>query len=108
VRLAVARQEGLDEPGIERIQHGDGTPAQRAALVLADSLMSSPGRLTDDEVAELRRHFTDSQLLELTLDVMKWNYQKVPVALGTDDEVKPGELVDLVFDEAGHWVRPTS
>jgi hypothetical protein len=30
----------------------------------------------------------------------------VTVALGTDDEVRPGELVDLVFDDQGHWVRP--
>jgi hypothetical protein len=108
VRLAVARQEGLDEAAIGRIQAGEASPAHAAALTLADSLMSSPGRLTDDEVAELHAHYTDDQLLELTLDVMKWNYQKVPVALGTDDEVRPGELTDLVFDEAGHWVRPTS
>jgi hypothetical protein len=108
VRLAVARQEGLDESRIERIQAGDASPAHAAALTLADSLMSSPGQLTDAQVAELRAHFTDAQLLELTLDVMKWNYQKVPVTLGTDDEVRAGELTDLVFDEAGHWVRPTS
>ena len=32
---------------------------------------------------------------------MKWNYQKVAVALGTDDEVTPGQLTDLVFDADG-------
>jgi hypothetical protein len=106
--LAVARQEGLDEATIQRIRAGEASSAHAAAITLAESLMSSPGRLTDDQVADLRRHFTDAELLELTLDVMKWNYQKVAVVLGTDDEVKPGELVDLVFDEAGHWVRPTS
>jgi hypothetical protein len=37
---------------------------------------------------------------------MKWNYQKVPVALGTDPEVDPGRLSELVFDRDGHWVRP--
>lgn len=30
---------------------------------------------------------------------MKWSYQKVPVALGTNDEVKPGRLTDLAFDD---------
>jgi hypothetical protein len=35
---------------------------------------------------------------------MKWNYQKVSVALGTDAEVKPGELADLVFDEEGRAI----
>ena len=75
--------------------------------MLADALMTQPSGLTDDQVAELRRHFTEAQLLELTLDVMKWNYQKVSVALGVDHEVRPGELTDLIFDADGHWVRPT-
>lgn len=69
--------------------------------------MTQPSGLTDDQVAELRRHFTDAQLLELTLDIMKWNYQKVSVATGVDHEVRPGELTDLIFDADGHWVRPT-
>ena len=38
---------------------------------------------------------------------MKWNYQKISVALGTDDEVRPGELTDLVFDAEGDWQRPS-
>lgn len=80
-------------------------PHHRAALALADALMTQPSQLTDDAVADLRRHFTDEQLVELTLDVMKWNAQKVPVALGTDDWLRPGELTDLTFDEEGNWVR---
>jgi hypothetical protein len=38
---------------------------------------------------------------------MKWNYQKIPVSLRNDFEVKEGELVPLVFDENGHWVKPS-
>ena len=67
--------------------------------------MSQPGELSSDVVTELRRHFSPGELLELTLDVMKWNYQKVPVALGTDDEARPGELSDLAFDASGNAVR---
>ncbi len=67
--------------------------------------MSQPGGIPADVVAELRRHFSPAELLELTLDVMKWNYQKVPVALGIDDEVRPGELTDLAFDANGNAVR---
>ncbi|CAB4572306.1 MAG: hypothetical protein ACK5CE_12495 [Actinomycetes bacterium] len=77
----------------------------RVALALADALMTQPGALDDELVAALRREFTDEQLVELTLDVMKWNAQKVPVALGTDVWLRPGELTDLVFDEQGNWVR---
>ena len=72
---------------------------------LADAAMSHPGDLGPALVSELRRHFTPAELLELTLDVMKWNHQKVPVALGLDDEVRPGELTDLAFDSDGNWVR---
>ena len=48
---------------------------------------------------------TVERIVEHTVDVMKWNYQKISVALGTDVEVRPGELTPLVFDDDGHWVR---
>ena len=67
--------------------------------------MTQPGQLASELVTALRTYFSREQLIELTLDVMKWNYQKVPVALGTDAEVHPGELTDLVFDDDGHWVH---
>ncbi len=82
------------------------TEAQQVAIELADQLMTHPGRVPADLAGRLRRIFTRDQIVELTLDVMKWNYQKIPVALATDHEVVPGELADLVFDGDGHWVRP--
>ena len=68
--------------------------------------MTQPSGLSAEAIGDLRAHFSDDELVELTLDVMKWNYQKVSVATGTDFEVVPGELPDLLFDEDGHWVRP--
>lgn len=67
--------------------------------------MSQPAALAAAVVDELRDHFTPAELVELTLDIMKWNYQKVPVALGVDREVRPGELTDLVFDRDGNPMR---
>lgn len=67
--------------------------------------MTTPGRIGSGLVAELREHFSDAQLIEITLDIMKWNGQKVPVALGVDVWLKPGALTDLVFDAQGNWVR---
>jgi len=87
-------------------QHTDLAESQRVALRLADALMTQPGDIDDVLAGDLRQHFSDEQILELTLDVMKWNYQKVAVALRIDAEVVPGELTDLVFDADGHWVRP--
>lgn len=69
--------------------------------------MTQPGQITSALRNELHQHFSHEELLELTLDVMKWNYQKVSVALGVDDEIRPGELSDLVWDADGNWVRPT-
>lgn len=109
MRLAVAGQRAVDETQaakVERYEQSDLPDRHKAALRLADALMTMPGDIDGALTVELRRHFTDAQILELTVDVMKWNYQKVPVALGVDVEVRPGELVDLVFDASGNWVRP--
>ncbi|MEM9035885.1 MAG: hypothetical protein AAGA99_14660 [Actinomycetota bacterium] len=69
--------------------------------------MTQPGAVSAELRERLHEHFDHDQLVELTLDVMKWNYQKVAVVLGVDVEVRPGELADLVFDDDGHWVRPS-
>mgnify|MGYP003510551071 FL=1 len=109
VRLAVARDAGLDEDTIGDVFTGSTDHLQadhRAALALADALMTQPSSLSDELVAELHRLFTAEQIIELTLDVMKWNAQKVAVALGIDDWIRPGELSDLRFDEQGNWIRP--
>jgi alkylhydroperoxidase family enzyme len=109
LRLAVAKDEGLDEvmaAKVDRYEASDLPDHHKAALRLADALMTQPGSIEGSLRDELRRHFSDDQLVELTVDVMKWNYQKVTVALGTDDEVRPGQLTDLLFDDEGNWVRP--
>ena len=106
MRLAVARDEGLDEATVADAD-GPGatlTDRQRAALALADAEMSQPSGLSPEQVRELRARFRPDELVELTLDVMKWNYQKVAVALGIDDEVRPGALTDLSFDADGHAI----
>lgn len=108
MRLAVARDAGLDEDTIGEVRAGRVATLpehQQLALALADALMTQPASLDDATAAALRRHFTDAQLVELTLDIMKWNAQKVPVALGTDVWLAAGRLTDLVFDERGEWQR---
>lgn len=76
-----------------------------AAVGLAEAMMTRPGDLDDELLGRLRAELSDVELVELTLDVMKWNAQKAPVALGVDVEVNEGELTDLVFDDDGNWVR---
>ena len=78
-------------------------PHPEAAVAFATQLMTQPNSITQELLDELREFFSDDQLIELTLDVMKWNYQKVSVALGTDREIREGELSELHFDENGKW-----
>lgn len=46
--------------------------------------MTQPGQISDQLAAELRKEFSPEELVEITLKVMKFNAQKVMVALGTD------------------------
>jgi hypothetical protein len=108
VRLAVARDQGLDEATIAKgtAEHRvELSPSQQAALDFADALMTMPALIPAALIDRLHTYFSPAELVELSLDVMKWNAQKVPVALGIDDWVRPGELTDLVFDAEGRWVR---
>jgi alkylhydroperoxidase family enzyme len=68
MKLAVA---GLKEDDIAALD-GDWaefTPAQRAAFTLARKLTYEPYRITDADMDELRRHFTELQILEMVLSV---------------------------------------
>ena len=109
MRSAVAKQHGLDEDLVGQLRAPDPTltDAQLVAIEFAKALMTDPAGISVELRNRLRALYSTEQLIELALDVMKWSYQKVPVALGVDREVHPGQLTDLVFDDNGNWVRPT-
>ncbi|MEO1061834.1 MAG: hypothetical protein AAFZ07_10480 [Actinomycetota bacterium] len=107
MRLAVAGQRVVDEElaAAAADPRGGGLSERHAAAVgLAEAMMTRPVDLDDDLLDRLRRELSAAELVELSLDVMKWNAQKAPVALGVDVEVNEGELTDLVFDDDGNWV----
>jgi hypothetical protein len=89
---------------LDRYETSDLDERHKVALRLADALMTQPGAIDAELQAQAARWFDRDELVELTLDVMKWNYQKVSVALGTDAEVRPGELADLTFDADGRAI----
>ncbi len=105
MRLAVARENGLDEEMAQKALRNDASVDRRYSLAIrfATDLMTQPNAMTEELLEELNEFFTIEQLIELSLDVMKWNYQKVSVALGTDREIRDGELSELHFDEDGKW-----
>ena len=68
VRYAGARQAGLTETKIAAL--GDlrsdvFTPRERAALVFADLMATDHLKIDDAMVAELRRHFSEAEMVEL-------------------------------------------
>ena len=58
--------------------------AQKAALRYVDALIWTPEQIAPEVAAGVRRHFTDEQALELTLDVMRNAGNKIAVALAAD------------------------
>jgi alkylhydroperoxidase family enzyme len=83
------------------------TPAQRAALRYADAHMTDPSRIGPALADELRAHYTPAQIVELSLDVSAWNYQKVLVALDLDRPASPDGLTGVVINRDGTMTRQT-
>ena len=66
-------------------------------------MMTQPAWIDDELVAELHRHFGREELLEMSLDVMKFSHQKIKVSLGLDEPMRAdGGLVDFAVDADGH------
>lgn len=108
VRLEVDGARAVDEETADLVARREGdrlTPRHAAAMHLADAMMSQPRSIDGALVAELHRHFTRDELLEMSLDVMKFSHQKIKVSLGLDEPMRPdGGLVDFAVDAGG---RPT-
>jgi hypothetical protein len=66
--------------------------------------MTQPGQIPDQLVEDLRGRFSTEELVELTLRVMKYNIQKVMVALGTDVPVQPDQIGKLAWNADGAFV----
>jgi AhpD family alkylhydroperoxidase len=103
LRSSDALELGLDErmtAQIARYETSDFDAAAIAALRLCDAIILAPASADPELAAELHRHFSDAQIAELCLDVMKWSHQKMLVALRL--EAPPWqETTVLSFDENG-------
>ena len=90
-RSAVALQQGVDEEMLSQVDHyedSDLSPAQRAALRLADVYLTAPGEMSDSTKREIATDLSPVQVVEVVLKLMGFSSDKVMVALGLDfDEV---------------------
>ncbi len=78
------------------------TDAERAALRVAQSAASVPNMVTDEDMEELKKHFTDRQIVELVGQVAvfgflnRWNdtmateLEAVPIKYGDDHLAQSG------------------
>jgi len=104
LRLREARDEGVDETIVAKIarhETSDLSGAAKAALRLADAMIIRPSLADGGLRADLRKHFTESQIAEICLDVVKWSQQKYLVALRVEMPPWKG-LGTLSFDEGGN------
>ncbi|MCB0969495.1 MAG: hypothetical protein KDB37_21875 [Ilumatobacter sp.] len=79
-------------------------PAHALAVAFADALMTRPDTLDATTVRRLRETFTDEQLVELTLKVLKFNTQKINVALGTHRWVPADDVATATWNTDATYV----
>lgn len=68
VRMApevVAEEEAAS--GVDRADEAEFTPRERAAIHFAEKMAVDHHNIGDDDVAFMRRHFTDAEFLELAM-----------------------------------------
>jgi uncharacterized peroxidase-related enzyme len=72
-------------------QREDFTPAEKAALGLAETVTRDPNAVTDEQFAELRRHYSEGEVVELLCAIGLFNYfNRFNNALNMEP-TKPGE-----------------
>ena len=86
VRYAGARQAGLTEMKIGAIDDPSSdliTPRERAALRFAELMATAPHEVDDAVFAELRRHFSDAEIVELGIHTALFvGFGRLNVVLG--------------------------
>jgi len=69
---------GLSDDEIAAVLRDDVagfSAAERALIRMADALSGAPVNVSDELYAELRRHFSEEELIELAADAAQENYR---------------------------------
>jgi len=99
VRFSTARDEGLGEDVVDEIRDGYQTsdaltPRQRATLRWTDAFLRAPHDVDDALRAEMLRHFTPAELVELTAGLALFmGFSKIAVALDQMPEDLPVRVI---------------
>ena len=69
------------------------TPAERAAIAFGEELTRTPSGVSDETFAELRKHWNERQIVEITAVACLFNsFNRFNNALGVDLTVYPKSL----------------
>jgi alkylhydroperoxidase family enzyme len=69
---------GLSDDEIAALLRGDSakfSAPEQALIQMADALSGAPVNVSNELYAELRRHFSEEQLIELAADAAQENYR---------------------------------
>jgi alkylhydroperoxidase family enzyme len=69
---------GLNDEEISALLHSDFekfSAPEQALLRMADALADTPANVSDELYAELRRHFSEDELIELAADAAQENFR---------------------------------
>lgn len=84
----MAKQSGVSDQAIEGLRDPDHfpfPPEQKVALLFADAMTRGSGPVPDDLFVDLRRHFTEPQVIEIAAVIGLFNYfNRFNNALQTD------------------------
>jgi alkylhydroperoxidase family enzyme len=79
INTAVGRKRHIPEDKLQAVDrwadHPGFTERERAALGYAEMVTISPNDITDQQFADLRRHFTDREIVELTAQAAFENFR---------------------------------
>ncbi|HEX5441539.1 MAG TPA: carboxymuconolactone decarboxylase family protein [Ktedonobacterales bacterium] len=75
----MAKQQGVSEELLDAMYHIDEhagmfTPAERAALTLAERMTTDARGVDEDVWADLREHFDEGEIIELAAVIGLFNY----------------------------------
>lgn len=86
-RSQEAITQGAGDAEFDAVDHyetSDLPDATKAALALVDAMIWTPTSIPDEVVADVRRHVSDAQAVEVVLDVARNAANKIAVALRAD------------------------
>src|SRR6266446_7939217 len=79
INTAVGRKQGISNDKLDAVadyaHHAGFTEPERAALAYAEMVTISPNDVSDELFAELRRHFSERQIVEITAQAAFENYR---------------------------------